>query len=435
MATNTFYTTSFVARALGTYLVNNSAFIGYSYQGINEFTNSDGRAPGQSVEIKLPGYPTVQLGLSVTAEDIVDRIISYLITNNDIYNVTREINFQSIGLNIVGNRAAFISNPYLDPDNKQAMNPQAQQLIDNYAIPAGRVLEAKIETVISEKIRTAAFYTPIDSNSKIQPVDSYAAISNVRKLMNQLGFMKAQRCAFMNNDDYDLVASSLQNMFNQDINKKITNTGEYMEKGLADFKFKECNTIAPTPESPQYAANPDSTGVQVASIAADGSTITFSGVISTVSTVFNAGTKISIPAVKPINKITKLSYKTNLVICVKEEALGDGAGNVTVTLSEPLVAVGDQANVNVLPAASDAAEVFQGHNNNYFAIPMGIIANPVPLGVIHSADQSNYRKDKMAISAYIQGLVQNGVNTYRMSCQMPTLAIPSYLMFLPSPLT
>ena len=243
-----------------------------------------------------------------------------------------------------------------------------------------------------------------------------------------------QRCIFMNNRDYQQVSDSLQNMFNRVINDGVTTTGNYMEDRLSHFTFKSCNTIAPTDESPQYAANPTSTGVEVASITADGSQITLSGVISTTGVVFNAGTLLSIPAVKPINQNTKLSYENTLVVVVSEEANGDGAGGVTVTVSEPLVAVGEQSNVDVLPAATDPVLVWPAHQNNYAIIPMGIVSNSVKLGDLVSTQMSTYTSENVSVTSYIQGLATSGVNTYRLSTQVPTLAIPHYVMNLPSPI-
>ena len=252
--------------------------------------------------------------------------------------------------------------------------------------------------------------------------------------MDQLGFQMMQRCIFMNNRDYQNVADSLQNMFNRIINDGITSTGNYMDDKLSGFTFKACNTISPTDVSPQFTANTASTGVEVLSIGAGGATITLSGVISTTGLVLNAGTLVSIPSVKPINQNTKLTYENTLVVVVTVDANGDGAGNVTFTVSEPLVAVGEQSNVDSLPAATDPAIIWPAHQNNYAIIPMGIVSNGVPLGDIVSADQATYKTDNVVINSYIQGVVTNGVNSYRLSSQNPTLAIPHYIMNLPSTL-
>ena len=432
---NTFSFTNFVSKTLGTFLENHSNVLSVSYRGVEEFNKATGAgyAPGDTVDIKIPGYPTVQTGLAVTAEDITDRTVPYTLKEEDIYNVTYQIDIQSIGIDVVGGELAFSGNPYRNPNNDKEINPQAKTLIDNYVFPAGEVINGKIETVIMDKLKAAAFYTPIDLPSKLQVINKYANVSGVRTLMNNLGFMN-RRYAFMNEGDYEGVANSLQNMFNEPINRNITQTGAYGEKTLADFIFTAANTISNTDESPQYAANPSSTGVTVSAISPDGSTITLSGVIVTAGLVLNAGTLVAIPAVKLLNKVTKIALETTFVGVVAADAVGDNAGNVTFTLSEPVVAAGMQANVNILPAPADAALIFPAHRNNYFFVPMGVVANPVKLGRIAGADNNRYQNaaKNMDITAYIQGLVTSGANTFRMSCQCPTLAIPSYVVNLPS---
>lgn len=432
---NSFSVTNFTSKVLGTFLENHSNIMTVSYRGIEEFSKATGAgyAPGNNVDIKIPGYPTVQTGLAVTAEDIVDRTVSYTLQEEDIYNVTYQIDIQSIGIDVVGGELAFTGNPYRNPNNDKEINPQARAFIDNYVFPAGEVINAKIESVIMDKIKSAAFYSPIDVPSKLATINSYSNVSSVRTLMNNLGMMN-KRYAFMNEDDYQGVADSLQNMFNEPINRNITTTGKYGEKTLSDFIFTSANTISNTTVSPQFTANNSSAGVEVLSLSADGKTIVFTGVITTAGLVFNAGTLIAIPAVKLLNKVTKFALETGLVVVVPVDTNGNNDGTVTVVLDEPLIAADMQANVNILPAATDPAIVFQAHRNNYFFVPMGVVANPVKLGRIVGADNNRYMNagKNMDITSYVQGLVTSGANTYRMSCQCPTLAIPSYLVNLPS---
>ena len=225
-------------------------------------------------------------------------------------------------------------------------------------------------------------------------------------------------------------------MFNQSINEPITTDGKYQKHGLASWQFKKSTVIEDTAVSPQYTANPTSTGVTVSAIAGDGSTITLTGVISTTGLVFNAGTRIAFPNTKLFNNVNKITQSQNLVVTVSQDANGDGAGNVTIILSEPLQAAGFHANVNVLPAVSDPALVFNAHKNNYFMIPMGILANPLPLEDIFGADNAEYRRPdgKIILKANYQGVNTNGVNTFRVQTLIPTLAVAPYLIHLPSAL-
>jgi len=399
--------------------------------GVDEFQKNrhGGWAPGKTIDIKLPGNPAVQLGIAVTAQDITDVTAAYTLSDQDVYNVTRAINIQDIGVDVVGGKLAFTSNPFEDPKNSKRLSPQARTFIDQYAFPAGQSIKSKVEKTITRKLKNATWYTPIDTPAKLGNVNSYDTIAGAQTLMDELGFQEEFRYAYMNPRDYQSVSSSLQNMFNQEINEPITTQGRYRKRELAGFEFMKANTIENTAEAPQFSVSPTFT---VASVAADGSTITFAGVQAVTSVIFNAGSLISIPSVNLFNKVNEVTLETKLVVDVAVDATGDGAGNVVVTLSDPLIAVGEQANVNALPAGSAPAELFPAHRNNYFCIPMGYLANPLPLGDIASADMNTHRKENMYITTYVQGLVLSGVNTFRMSFQCPTLAIPRYLINLPS---
>ena len=433
---NVFSTTDFVVRVLGTYLKNHSAFLAVSYRAIKEFEKGSlqgGFAPGDNVDFKIPGYPDIQRGLAVTAQDIVDQVISYKLTEDDIYNFTYEIDIQSIGLNVVGGEVAFTKNPYSDKTPTE-LSPQGKQMIDDYVTPGAYRLAAELEKEITRKARAAAFYTPISMPDQLTHINDFSDLLSVRTLMNNLGFQSPFRYAFFNEEDYAGLNNSLRNNFNQQTTQDILPTGMFDRDALSGFDYRSSNTIEITDDSQQYLANPTSTGVQVQSINAEGTEIVLSGVIATAGEVFNAGTLISIPAVNLFNRVNQIAISNTLVVTVAADTNGNNDGTVTVPLSKPLNAVGMHANVNVLPAAGDEAFVWPKHRNNYCFIPMGVIANPVKLGEIHGADNNRYvdRSNNMDCTTYIQGVVTNGVNTFRNSCQCPTLVVPDYIVNLPS---
>lgn len=438
---NEFSVTSFTSRVLGTFLTQQSPFMGLSYRGVPEFEES-GRmyASADTVNIKIPGYPTIQRGLTTTAESITDRVVPYVISDTDIYSTSFDLNIRESVMKIVGGiKLVFTSDPNKDGNGGKGMNPQAKAYIDNYVTPSGETILGSLEVELATKCKNAAFYTPVTSNSSLQAVNSYSKISAVNSLMNQLGMMKTQRYGIMNNNDANSVADSLQNMFNTAINDNITKNARLggPDKGrLANFDIYESNSIPVQESSLQYLANPNSTGVTVDSVASDGSTITFAGIEASTVGVINAGTMISIPTVFLINKVNKLPLATNLVVVAAADADSDAGGLCTVTLSEPLVVTGFHKNVDSLPSNGDAVEVIAGHRNNFFFVPMGIIANPIALQEIFGADNSRYnlRGANVDCRTYIQGVVNNGVNSIRMSTLVPTLGIPSYLINLPSPL-
>lgn len=435
MALNSFSVTGFTSRTLGTFLAQQSPFMGLSYRGVDEFAMSPkGYKPQDTVNIKIPGYPTSQRGLSVTPEPITDRVVPYTVSNNDIYSTSYDLDIREMTMKVVGGILAFTKDPNRDGNGDKGINPQAKEYIDNYVTPSGEVILGDMEVTLATKCKNAAFYTPIDVPGKLGTINSYSKISAVNSLMNQLGFMKRNRFAIMNNSDANAVADSLQNRFSEAANTEITKNARLGGPAfgrLANFDIYESNSIPDQAASIQFGVNPD---IVVDSVAADGSSITFSGLqVSTVG-VINAGTMISIPSVNLFNKITKLSLATKLVVVAAADADSTAGGLCTVILSEPLQATGFHQNVDSFPIVTAPAKLFDAHRNNYFFVPMGIIANPVPLGEIYGADNTRYNLKGANVDCrtYIQGVVNNGVNSIRMSTLVPTLAIPSYLINLPS---
>ena len=147
MSFNTFSVTAFVSQTLGTFLENHSNFLMYAYDGIREMHAARDLhyAPGSTVNFKIPGYPTVQLGASVTAQAITDKVIPYTVTDNDWFNVPYQINVKNIGLEVVGGKLAFTKAPFDNPNKGKSINPQARTLIDNYSRPAALAIEAFVE--------------------------------------------------------------------------------------------------------------------------------------------------------------------------------------------------------------------------------------------------------------------------------------------------
>ncbi len=439
---NSILVTDFTSKQMGTFIKQGCPMLATSYRGISEYSSSPqgvpaGFKPGNNVNIKIPGYPSLQLGLSVTPGDITDREIAYPTTDDDIYNVDYAIDMREMRLRVVGGRHAFLGSPGDNPAAKTETNPNAINYIDNYCYPAYTVIRGGIEKTIGEKANTAAWMTPVDLPSKVKKVDSYPSISAVGALMDKLGWIN-RRYAVANNDDATNIADSLQNMFNVSINTRITREARIggPDKGrLAGFDMYTSNSLTTHIAGEQYADSPTFT-VQSVTTTNGVTTIVFAGVQSVSSRLFKAGDKIAIPSVKLINKANKVVTNVGLVVSVAQDTNGVGDGTIAVQISAPLYASGMQANVDSLPAASAAAEMFNSHKNNYFYVPKGLIANPISMDPIAGAENSIYHQpqENVIFQTNIQGVNTTGVNNIRYMCFIPTLVVPEYIMWLPSPL-
>tara|TARA_R110001632_G_scaffold216892_1_gene345318 strand:+ start:5925 stop:7148 length:1224 start_codon:yes stop_codon:yes gene_type:complete len=384
-----------------------------------QFASNAQYSTGGTINIKVPGYQNVTTGLATTAQDITDKIVPYTIDSSDLYNISNELDLLSEHFEVVGGRNALTK-----------MGQQA--VVDNYCKPIFLSLEAKLEAVAATRMQQAAYITPIDEPSKLGSLNSYSDISEVEELMTDLKYQTGERYAVLNPRDGRGVFDSMQNMFNTVINTKITETARLGGKGrLASFDMYTCADIPEHTVGEQFATSPTFT---VGAVATNGSTITFAGVAAVGTRLIKAGDRISIPTVTLLDQVSKAVRKWKLVVTAAADASGDGAGNVTVTLSEPLVATGMNANVSALPAVAAAAELFPSHRLNFFYVPSGLSAVPLALKDISGADNSanNLKPGQVPVKTVIQGSVSAFTNTFRTSILCGIKAFSGYIIVLPT---
>lgn len=432
--------TSFTSRTLGTMFQQYSPFIKLSYKGVREFQDHRGYGVNDIISIKIPGYPAVERGLTTIAAPIVDRVVPYVISDNDIYNVSYNINIREFGMHFVGGKASFMGSPNLNPDSAKNMNPQAKTYIDNYVTPAYQRMNGDLELELSGKCGAVASYCAIDDPASLGAVDSFSAVSSVTAMMDELGF-NLQRFAIMNVTDENKVSNSLQNMYNTSINAMITRENKISgatspsEAGrLARNNVFVSNSIAIQESCAQYIANPTNTGITVSAITEN--SLTLDGVESSTAVLITKGTLISLPSSYWINKTNGVASSKRIVVAASEDAVGDGAGKVTITLGMGLIDTGTHRNITAMPTVGDIAVIFPGHRKNFFFVPMGIVANSLMLAEIAGADNETYvsNANDVRIMAAMQGVVSTALNQLRMSLLCPTLAIPDYIVVLPSAL-
>ena len=89
---NTFSPTSYTSKVTGELLISKNPIVATAFNGAApEFKDNSVYAPGDTVNIRIPIYPTVQRGLAVTAQDLESKVIPYTILPEDIYSVARNV--------------------------------------------------------------------------------------------------------------------------------------------------------------------------------------------------------------------------------------------------------------------------------------------------------------------------------------------------------
>jgi hypothetical protein len=422
--------TNFVARQMGEFHENAFSILrtaNRKYEEIFNDSQSKGFAPGSTVNIKIPGYPGVSTGLTVTTPTAInDVVIPFVITEQDIYNVTYQWNLYQYKLNLVGGKDA------LTGDMERA-------LVDNYAFPAHQAMATAQEQVAAYRLETSAFYCHINKPSEMSSLTSWSTIQQINKKMTRYEFQFQDRFMLMNLDDAASVASSLQNMFNQQINEKITKTayvgGEKngtLLAGLNLFQSNQINvhTSGALSNATQYPT------ITVGSVSSDGMEITLSVGGTSSAKLVNAGDLFAIPSVYLLKPIEFAPTNDTLVVTAQQDAFGDGAGNVTIKLPYPLMIMGMNANVESLPAPGAAVEAFPAtFNNNYCYVPSGLSMVPVPMGEVYGADNSKTigrGNPNIPVSVYAQGFILELSNIFRISQMLGICAFAPYVMRVPT---
>lgn len=379
-------------------------------------------ATGGEFNVKIPGYPAVQRGLSNTTTPIQDLLIPYVITENDIYSVTRALDvYEEIFDILEGTKA-------LTADSSKA-------IVDNYAHPAYMAIAAEIEGTAASRLETTAYYTPIDTVEALASLNTFSAVSAIESMATLLKFPR-ERCLMMNIRDAQLVSNSLQNMFNTSINDRITKQGWYggdKDKGnLAGFDCYRATELRQHTAGPLNVKDYNGT-ITVSSVAADGGSVVLTGVTSTSSKLINAGDKVSFPGTYIVDRIRKLSLPYQLVGVAANDANGDGAGNVTVTLSHPMIISGDQQNVVAFPQNGSTVKIFPDFFTNYAYCKAGLSVIPLRLPMVHGATNSdNSGKLKVPFHVYIQGLVTDLNNVFRIATLIGIKAFAPYVISVPT---
>lgn len=380
-------------------------------------------ATGGEIRIKIPGYPEIVEGLVGTASAIQDLTVTYSITEDDIISVIRNLNSVEDLFNII-------------PNDRALTDKQKEAIVDNYGYPAYLALSYKIENKCADQLITNAFYTPIDGIEKLKPLNNYDAVASIETFAEDLHF-DHERFLMMNTRDSQLVTSSVQNMFNSQINSKITKTARLGggEKGqFAGFDAWRATAL----KKHVAGSTAGRAGVEVSSVGVDGTTITLKGVASSTGVLIKAGDLISIPSVYLCDTVDHTEIPWRLVVVAAEDANGDGAGNVQVTLPYPLMASGEHQNVMALPAVDAPVDVYPDYYPNFAYVKSGmsVVALKMPpiYGAINSDSEDSASEDgrRFPVHVTLQGNTLQLSNNYRIYCMVKPKAFSPYLITVPS---
>lgn len=415
---NAFQVSNLIAKSMTEFFVQkNPLYLSSNHDYQDTFEQKE-YATGGSIDVKIPGAPPVQRGLSVTASNIQDFIINYTITEQDIYSVTRNLNANESLFKIISS-------------DKALTTEQKKAVVDNYGYPAYQAVAADIELEAAARLKSIAYITPVDTIEKLSQVNNYNSVSQCEQLATDLK-LSPERFMMMNTRDARLVSNSLQNYFAQSYSLPILKNAAVLggDKGnLAGFDVYRSTELKKHTAGSLGQAG---TALTVNSVSADGTTITFSGAASNTSVQIVAGDRISIPSVNLVDNIAHTDIDFLLVVTAQDDARGDGAGNISVTLSYPLMASGEHQNVSALPANGAAATVFPNRYINYAYTRAGLSTVPLLLPEIYGAVNSKTQSMGFPMRVMLQGAALDFQNNYRIATMVGIQPFAPYIIELPS---
>lgn len=416
---NAFEVSNLVAKTMTEFFVQKNPLFLSSNHDYDEMFEQKEFATGGTINIKIPGAPPVQRGLSVTATNLQDLVVPYTITEQDIYSVTRNLNaFQSLF-------------KILDSD-KALTTEQKKAVVDNYGYPAYQSIQADIELECATRLKTTAYITPVDTIAKLTAVNNYNSISQCEQLATDLK-LSAERFMMMNTKDARLVSNSLQNYFAQNYSLPILKNAGVLGTGdkgnLAGFDLYRSTELKKHTAGSLGQAG---TTLTVTSVAAGGTSITFSGAVASTAVQIKAGDRISIPSVNLVDNISHTDIDYKLVVTAADDAQGDGAGNINVPISFPLMASGEHQNVNALPGVGASAQVFPDRYVNFAYTRAGISTTPLMLPKIWGAVNNESKQKGFPMRVILQGAALDFQNNYRIATMLGIQCFAPYIIELPS---
>lgn len=376
-------------------------------------------ATGGNIQIKVPGYGTVQRGSTVTAEAIDDLVVNYPIVDDDIYNATKQVGVYQQIFDILGGKRALVG------DDKKA-------IVDNYAYPAYETLSAAIAKECVTKLKTNAYFSTVDTVESLSGISTFADINAITTLMNSLS-LSNKRYLMMNLTDAGSVANNQQNAFNVALNTNISKEARIggPDKGrFAGIDLYQAVALDAIHESGTLAQR---AGMTVVSIAADGLSITIDGVPSDMTTQVLAGDRFSVPSVFLYNNVYKTVLRTKFTFVAAEDTDGNGDGTITIPVNYPLLATGQHAYLSALPGAGAPVYCFPDHALNFAYVPSGLNVACVPMTDVYGAINSDVRGNvNVPTKVYLQGLATDLNNIFRISMLAGIKAITPYIVCTPS---
>ena len=279
-------------------------------------------------------------------------------------------------------------------------------------------LKFKAETDIAEQARTELYFT---SGTAGAPINTYQAVSDVNAKMKIL--MMPTRMAYMalNPFDTSTLKGSLQNSFNDMLNKDISERGALGHLDI--FDMYESQALA------RQTAGAPGGSVLINGTVTSGAVVNMDGFPFT-TLVARQGDIFRVAGVNSVTPIGRRDTTQFMDFIVTANVTSDGGGAAAVPIAPTIISDSTNPRQNVsAPLADNAAVTFLSSHNvsvGYTRDSLSIVSPP--LEKIYGSD-SYVAVDKKALCSMRigrQGDIKNDINVFRVDILMGFKWHPQY---------
>jgi hypothetical protein len=346
---------------------------------------------GQSVDIRKQNHYRADDGRVASIQATDEQFETLTIAHQ--YNVAIEFNTKDLTLSI-------------------------GQFKERYIDDMIQELKFKAETDIAEQARTQLYFT---SGTAGAPINTYQAIANVNAKMTYLMMPTQMSYMALNPFDTSTLKGSLQNSFNDMLNKDISERGALGHLDI--FDMYQAQALA------RQVAGAPGGSVLIDGTVSSGAVINMKGFPFT-TLVATEGDIFRVATVNSVTPIGRRDTSQVMDFIVTANVTSDGAGDAPVPIAPTIISDPTNPRQNVsIPLADGLAVTFLASHNvsvGYTRKSLDIVSPP--LEKIYGSD-SHVAIDKKALCSMRiarQGDIKNDINIFRVDILMGFKWHPQY---------
>ncbi len=359
---NTTLTADVVAKAALAILENELGVVNDMYRAHeNEFSgNVNGYKVGDTIRIRRPADFTIRTGATLSTQDVIEGYTQLTVDQQ----CGVDFQFTSTDLTLkIDDLAARVIKP-------------AMSTIVNYMV----------NDVLTKMYQGVYHWVGTPGNT----VDSFADFVKAAERMDIMAVPQDERTAAMNPTDFWGLVGAQSALYIQDVAKGAYRAGELGALGGISTKMSQVvpsHTVGPLGGTPlvngasQNVTYDTAKNTWTQSLITDGWTAASASRVKAgdVFTLYAAGT--SGAKVKMVNPKTKAVTNVDQQFVVMSDGSSDGSGNLTLTISPPIITSGPHQTVNVAPG-DNAGLVMVGTASTAYSQNLVFHKNAMALAIV-----------------------------------------------------